>query len=200
MLVDEHILIRDANGHYNFRPDVAHLLHLVSGVEKSLITKARIYPRSPLRYIPWYRSTKGGGAITLGSKNWQSITFTDNFFSADQKKYSGRAYGDQIDTWLRLAAHEVGHLAHAQKFGSLFIYLWVFIYQYLLHGHDKAPLEIEADQGSSSYSHFNNFINRTYGREKLIQLITDKTAEEKKIDKLNNWWSEFKIQSEASTT
>lgn len=100
--------------------------------------------------------------------------------------------------WLRLAAHEVGHLAHAQKFGSLIIYLWIFIYQYLLHGHDKAPLEIEADKGSRTYTLFYNFICRNYGRGKLETLLTEKEREEIKINKVNEWWSEFKNQNEAS--
>ena len=198
MLVHEHILISDSRNNYRFSEPTIHLLHLVSGVEKKLIENTVIYSRSPWRIIPWYRGTKGGGAITLGSSQWQSITFTENFFSTDQDKFNGRAFGNKLDVWLRLAAHEVGHLSHAYKFKFLVIYLWIFLYQYIMHGHDKAPLEIEADLGSKNYSKFSNFLNRRYGQKCLETLISSESAADKKIAQLNTWWSEFKSQSEAS--
>lgn len=198
MIVDEHILKKHSDNSYRFNTPVAHFLNLVSGIDISLIKDARIYPRSISRYIPWYRSTKGGGAITLGSNTWQSITFTDNFFSSDQEKYKGRAYGDNLHIWLRLAAHEVGHLEHARKYGSLLVYLIIFIYQYLIHGHDKAPLEKEADKGSQVYGQFNYFINRCIGSRSLENLLCSEVTPEEKIDMINQWWLKFNNQTSAS--
>lgn len=192
MRLNKSILIKHNKGYYHFRRPVAHLLHLVSGVDMQLIEDVKIYSRSTFRFIPWYPSSKGGGAITLGNKKWKSITFTENFFSTDQEKYNGRAYGDQLHTWLRLAAHEVGHLAHAQRFGSFIIYLWVFIYQYLLHGHDKAPLEIEAESGRKTYIYFNSYLMKAQGNS--ISDLLSNNNETNTIKIINQYWSNFQSQ------
>ena len=105
-------------------------------------------------FMPWYSSKKGGGAITLGSARWGSITYTENFFSENKDIYSQAAYADRTSVWLGMSAHEVGHLEHARRYGSLIVYLIAFIAQYMRYGHDAAPLEIEAERGRQTYHRF----------------------------------------------
>ena len=179
------------SGVFTLKKSTAHLLSLVSAIDIDIISHTKIYSRNLFRYLPWYKANKGGGAITLGNKNWQSITFTENFFSADRDLYGRAAYGNNLNTWLRLTAHEVGHLGHALKYKSLPIYLIVFTYQYLLYGHDKAPLEIEADVGRHNYVAFKNYLSNENSPSSLEDLLRSDSDEALKIQILNIWWAAY---------
>ncbi|HEY0978507.1 MAG TPA: hypothetical protein VGE21_13625 [Flavobacteriales bacterium] len=126
-------------------------LSAVSGVRTEMLDRARILPasRNWMR-APWYTYARGG-AMTVG----RSIYFTRRYFDPQ-----GLADGSIGSTWawLRLLAHEVGHLPQAERFGrhatGIARYLAAFTWQYgsralLLRKevHDGAPLEIEADLG-----------------------------------------------------
>ena len=110
-LLHQYLLIKNLKrSTYLFSPIMVEILHYVAEVPREILAKTRIYSRTPMRYVPFYPAQKGGGAITLGSNTWQSITFTENFFSSDAKLFNGRAYANNLDTWLRMSAHEAGHL------------------------------------------------------------------------------------------
>ncbi|HEX2616160.1 MAG TPA: hypothetical protein VHL57_01395 [Flavobacteriales bacterium] len=126
-------------------------LHAVSGVPMDLLRAARIRPatRNWLR-APWYGYARGG-ALTLG----RSIYFTRRYFDPQ-----ALADGSIASTWawLKLLAHEVGHLPQAARYGysalGLTRYLAAFTAQYGSRAltfrkavHDGAKLEIEADKG-----------------------------------------------------
>jgi len=158
-LLHKHILRKDPDKKevYRYSPIMIELLSRVAAVPPYLIANTKVYSRSPIRYIPFYPAHNGGGAITLGNKKWQSITYTENFFSSDTEAYGHAAYADKPSTWLRMSAHEVGHLIHAQRYGSIIIYLFVFAYQYLRYGHDAAPLELEAEYGNRTLAEFDRY-------------------------------------------
>jgi len=168
------------------------LLSKLAEVPESIIANTRIYSRSPIRYIPFYPAHKGGGAITLGNKKWQSITYTENFFSDDNSIYGAAAYANNMATWLRMSAHEVGHLHHTERYGSLIIYLLVFIYQYLKHGHDGAPLEKEADLGPRNLRSFRRYASQHSAGYNLESLITSEQSEEEKIEELETLWKGYR--------
>ena len=169
----------------------AHLLHLVSGVEKSLISSTRIKSRTVFWYVPFYNALKGGGAITLGSSRSTSITFTENFFSDEKRLYKSKAYKNNLHAWLRLSAHEVRHLEHAKRFKYLIFYLIIFAYQYLRYGHDAAPLEIEANEGSSRFTRFIRFTRYELGVDFLDMVFTENLEDDKKIEIINFYWEKY---------
>lgn len=178
-------------GYFSFTPPVCLLLSLISDVDIDTISKCKILSRSLTQYIPWYKARKGGGAITLGSAKWIRIYFTENFFSDDSDLYGRGAYGTNLSVWLRLASHEVVHIAHAKRFSFILIYLLVFIYQYIVYGHDLAPLEKEADQGTSNYDDFNRYFYKSEGQSvpDFLKLNID---DEMKNDVINKCWQAFK--------
>jgi len=148
-ILHKYVLTKDPKRKgYFFSPVMVELLHHVANVPLDILRKTKVYSRTPVRYIPFYPAHRGGGAITLGSDTWQSITFTENFFSSDKNLYGNRAYANDLDDWLRLSAHEAGHLNHAVRFKFFIMYLIIFVVQYVRYGHDAAPLEIEADEGT----------------------------------------------------
>ena len=181
---------------YKFREPVAELLSLVSGVNKRLISETKIYPRSQFRYIPFYNSLRGGGAITLGNSFWHSITFTENFFSNDKQTFKAVAYGDNLSVWLRLSAHEVGHITHTKRFRSFIWYLIVFAYQYIKHGHDDAPLEIEAELGRKTFIQFNNYIKNNF-QINLEYILTSQESDIVKIKLIKKYWLEYSLFNSA---
>lgn len=127
------------------------LLHSVTGVDESLLRRARIRPATSnwLR-APWY-SYRRGGALTMGRTIW----FTRTWYRQD-----GLGNGSLHAThrWLLHLAHEAGHLPQAERFGLSLLgkarYVAAFTGQYgsraLLFKrplHDGSPLEREADIG-----------------------------------------------------
>ena len=175
---------------YRFSEPVVNLLALASGQEKQSIRETKIYPRSFRRYMPWYKTSNGGGAITLGNRKWSSITFTENFFSDDINIYKEKAYGCNARAWLRLSAHEVGHIKHAHKYGSLLLYLLTFLFQYMRFGHANAPLEKEADSGIKTYDNWSNFLD-IHQLGNIETLLQSEQSNEDKIKTLNLWWDEY---------
>jgi hypothetical protein len=132
-------------------PLACTVLHAVSGVPVHLLQAARIR-RSHQNWLraPWYGYHRGG-AITVGRTIW----FTRKWFAPD-----GYGDGTQESTWrwLQHLAHEVGHLAQAERYGLGLMgtsrYLAHFTLQYGWRAitfkravHDGASLEIEADMG-----------------------------------------------------
>lgn len=178
-------------GPYHFTDSVAHLLGLLSGVDKKRIKKTKIYQRSLFRYLPWYKAINGGGAITLASQSRSSITFTENFFSSDKTKYNHKAYLNNIFSWLRLASHEVGHIQHGVRYKFFLYYLIVFGFQYLRYGHDNAPLEKEADIGSQNFIALVAFCNSKYKANIINDILSQPISEDKKIILINDIWSTF---------
>ncbi len=193
------LILEPAEGgsYYLFNPAVSYLFSLVTDADLDDIQTCRVFRRSYPQYIPWYYATKGGGAITLGNGRWSRIYFTENYFSEDQKYYNGYAFADNPSAWLRLASHEVSHVAHARRFGSIILYLIIFIYQYARYGHDKAPLEIEADAGTILYDRFSNHIKAYAGRT-IPQIIMSDSSEEEKIECIREYWSTFSSKQATS--
>ena len=175
---------------YRFTKPAAHLLSLVSGVSWETISSTIIQERRIGRYRPFYKASEGGGAITLGSPDEKTITYTENFFAAEG--YDGHAYGRDIFTWLDLSAHEVGHLPQIDRKGGLFSYLGEFIEQYAKHGHDKAPYEIEAERGAITFEKFYKYINQTYGSRALENLLQNWSISEAiKVERIMLWWQNY---------
>lgn len=132
-------------------PLACTVLHAVSGAPMHVLKAARIR-RSEQNWMraPWYRYHRGG-AITVGRTIW----FTRKWFATD-----GHGDGSVVGTWrwLQHLAHEVGHLAQAERYGhglwGRSRYVLHFAMQYGWRAitfkravHDGAPLEIEADMG-----------------------------------------------------
>lgn len=189
----KHIITKASGKAYRYRPVMVSLLSKVTGVEEATILNTKLYSRSTVRYIPFYSAQKGGGAITLGNSHWHSITFTENFFSEDTEYYGRKAYAHNPRTWLRLSAHEVGHLHHTLRFKSFFIYLIVFAYQYLKYGHDAAPLEIEAEQGPRMLSRFSSYMKSDHGVDLIHDCIATDMDESEKLSMLKKLWDGFSL-------
>ena len=190
------ILIYNANlglyGGYKFTPSAAHLLSLVSGVDRIYIDNTVVQERAPGQYRPFYSANKGGGAITLGTDIFNSnITYTENWFSDDPNSYEGHGYGQNIMAWLFLSSHEVGHLPQIAKAGNLLKYTLGFVMEYAKSGHDNAPSEIEADKGYEVLKDFNKFIDKTFGNKSLEKLFKSNIRESKKIEIITNWWNAY---------
>ncbi|NNE25448.1 MAG: hypothetical protein HKN09_01275 [Saprospiraceae bacterium] len=182
--------VKDRKKEYRFTAPVAHLLALVSDQERRVILETKIYCRSLIRYIPWFRTSKGGGAITFANRRWRSITYTENFFSNDLSRFGEKAYGNDTMAWLHLSAHEVGHIKHGFKYGSLLIYLIAFIFQYIRFGHGAAPLEIEADQGSNTLMRWHNYL-KINSLGDIVSLLQSDQQDEVIIAVLDTWWEAF---------
>jgi len=180
---------------FRYKPAVAYLLSVLSEVDVALIENCKVYSRSPFRYMPWYNAQKGGGAITLGNKNWQSITFTENFFSDDKSSYAHAAYLNNLYTWLKLSSHEVGHLSHALRFKSLIVYLIVFIIQYVRYGHDDAPLEHEANVGSDNFKAFHSYVYSSENPTVLSKILESDLSEAEKIEEIKLIISKYRTKN-----
>ena len=179
-------------GGYKFKTSAAHLLSLVSGVSQKLIESTVIQKRAVGQYRPWYSCNSGGGAITLGTRKYKTITFTENWFEDDPNAYEGHGYGQDVIAWLILSAHEVGHLSQIDKKGGLFLYSLSFLGEYLRSGHDDAPSEIEADKGYLEFIGFNRFVCNNYGSTALKNLFESERSEQDKVSIIDIWWKDYK--------
>lgn len=185
------LVYNEATNTYRFTNAAAHLLSLVSGVDKRQIQNAVVQPRAIGQYRPWYSAKGGGGAMTLGGPNYYTITYTENWFEDDASKYDNSGYGQNTMAWLRLSSHEVGHIPQIYREGSLGSYAMEFLSQYTDAGnHDGAPYEQEADTGRNVFNDFNNFINDTYGKNSLENLFNNNT-ENVITKRLDKWWAAF---------
>jgi hypothetical protein len=195
-LYPESVLRYDPNlglyGGYRFTPLAAQLLSLVSGVNRVYIDNAIVQERRAGQYRPWYPANEGGGAITLGNNGiGATITYTENWFEDNPSAYHGNGYGQNINAWLSLSSHEVGHIPQIAKSGGIMSYLFKFVKQYANSGHDEAPLEKEADKGRNTFTEFNAFVNKTYGRNSIETLFNSKDTQGQKMQTLNNWWGAY---------
>lgn len=220
-LYPRHILTRHTTSwyksdYYTFTPTVVHLLSLVSGVDKSHIAEAKIYERSISHPYPWYGSESYGG-ITLPEGDGYAITFTNNLFDDN-------SLGQDYYAWLNIASHEVGHINHINESNknadstyetllevSMYSkdpvimpknvnrscsYLATFAFSYIASGgHDASPLEIQAEKGSNVFRNFYKFVNQTYGKNSLENLLKSSKPDEYKINTINQWWKDYESKS-----
>ena len=180
------------HGGYKLKQSAAHLLSLVSGVSQELIANTVIQKRAAGQYRPWYSCNSGGGAITVGTRSYTTITFTENWFEDNPNKYEGNGYGLDVLLWLDLLSHEVGHLPQIKRKGGLFPYLLSFVKEYIQYGHDDAPSEIEAEKGSSEFRSFEKFVSVKYGNSAMKDLFESDLSEENKTSTIDKWWNEYK--------
>ena len=185
--------IQNQSDKYHFSASACYLLSLVSEIPISTIANAVVQKRKIGQYRPFYKASEGGGGITLGTKTYKTITYTENFFSTNQEKYKGNAFGEDINTWLEISSHEVRHLPQIDEAGGLIKYLLRFIGEYVSSGsHNGAPSEISADIGSYNFKEFVKFINKTYGQNSLENLLRLNKSEEYKISYIASWWQDYK--------
>lgn len=185
------LIYNQATNSYRFTNAASHLLSLVSGVDKRQIQNSVINERGFGRYVPWYFASDGGGAVTLGTPSYHTITYTENFFEDDSSKYNGNGFGQDIYSWLSLSSHEVGHFSQINKEGSAWSYLGEIGSQYFTSfSHDGADYEKEADKGSDLFGQFNNFVDKTYGRNSLVNLFENHT-DPVIVKNLDKWWGAF---------
>ncbi len=185
-------------GEYKFTKPAIRLLSLVSDVPEDRISQIQVMPKSYGR-IPYYSPDPdgtGGGALTVSDK----IIFTPNFFEGRYSTSLG------IIPWLDLASHEVGHLPQADEYGNhvpgKLTYMGSFLVDYALgfiktgsikKAHDSVEREKQADQGSDNFVDFNNFVNDSYGKDKLWKLFRNKDlSDQDKIEKIDIWYKEYK--------
>jgi RHS repeat-associated protein len=182
-----------ATGNYSFTKLATHLLSLVSGVSKETISNTVIQERKIGQYRPFYSSEDRGGAITVGTKDYKTITYTENFFADNKDDYKGNGFGRNIKTWLSLSAHEVGHLPQIDKEGGLVSYLGEFVKQYTkAGGHNDAEYEKDAEKGATNFNEFYNFVSSEYGGKSIENLFSNtKINESTKIDRITAWWESF---------
>ena len=186
------ILNKNSNGTYSFNRVASHLLSLVSGINESIIANTVIKESYPGQYRPGYSANKGGGAITLGTTSrTANITYTENYFEDNPTLFNGHGYGQDIMGWLSLSSHEVGHIPQIDKAGGFFNYVTSILTEYAKFGHDKAPSEIEAEQGTTKFNQFNDFIDKNYEKGGLEKLLKSNRTQDRKIEIIDKWWSEF---------
>jgi len=176
-------------GNYNFTKPAAQLLSLVSGVSRDDILHTVIQERKVGQLRPWFSANKGGGAITVGTKDYKTITYSENFFEDRREAYNGNGFGRNTQAWLSISSHEVGHLPQIDEAGGLFSYLGEFINQYVTTAsHDLANNEIEAEKGSENYIKFRSFV----GVEKINKLFnSEKQSDEDKINRIISLWRAY---------
>ena len=206
--------------YYTFTQPMAHVLSLVSSVNEQDIKNTRIYVRGVSNPYPWYFGKGRYGGITLPEGNHAAITYTNSLFDDSE-------FGQNYYEWLDISSHEVGHINHikasnkiADKQYELLLktsmyakdmyvpslethrttsYLSKFIASYLKYGgHDKSPLEKQADKGSDSFNRFNNFVNEKYGNNSLINLLKSDISDTKKIQQIDKYWNEY-VKSKETT-
>lgn len=179
-------------GEYNFTKPVAYLLSLVSGVSLETISTVVVQSRKLGQYRPWYQGRTSIGGLTLGTRNYKTITYTENLFRAPAYN-DGHGYAFNTYDWLSLSSHEVGHLPQIDRAGGLFAYLGQFIGQYASNfSHDGAPLEKEAEKGAEKFVDFRTFVNKRHGFGALERLIeAPHTYDNTKISLLRRWWQEY---------
>lgn len=128
---------------------VRALIGAVGGVPEHLLrdAQARPHTRNLLRF-PWYPARRGG-AFVLGRRI---------YLQGRQWRGAHMSTGEEPMHALLLLVHEAGHLPQADRFGhhgtgKVRFVMWCaaqYVVSALRHGlqaHDKALLELEADEG-----------------------------------------------------
>ncbi len=161
---------------YGFKPSVAYLLSLLSGVNyDNIIATAITFKGS------------GMGALTTG-KNSISGTITN--FDVDY---------NNITSFLGLMSHEVGHLPQLDDAGGNLNHLSRSGLGYIKSAiknrsisyedyHDKAPLEMAAEKGYDNFKDYNNFVNSQIGQNKLESLFKNKVSTESEKSHVIQIW------------
>lgn len=166
---------------YGFKPSVALLLSLLSGVSYDDIIGTAVTFKD-----------YGMGALTTGdSPNAGTITNFDVNFN-------------NIISFLDLMSHEVGHLPQLGDAGNNLKHLSKSGLGYVKSAinnrsvkyedyHDKAPLEMTAEIGSINFKDFNNFVNKNIGKNKLESLFKNKvSSEDDKFRIIQKWYNAYK--------
>ncbi|MDV3575097.1 hypothetical protein CMU59_17540, partial [Elizabethkingia anophelis] len=137
-----------------------------------------------------YKSATSGALTTGDSASEGTIT---NF----------NVNPNDIISFLDLMSHEIGHLPQLDKAGGNISHLARSAGGYIKAAienrstkyedyHDKAPLEIAAEKGTFNFRDFNNFVNKTYGANKLKALFENKNNTEKdRIQRINQWFKAY---------
>ena len=193
-VVDFILIDRTGKGKsYFLRPQLIYLFSRLLDIDEELLSQLVIYKRTPFRYIPFYSSLKGGGAITLGSKSWQSITFTENYFSTDTDIYGIKAYGNKSAAFLDLLSHELGHIQHALRFKFFWFYLIRFALEYLWYGHRDSILELEAEKSREIFNDFIKHVQKHHGKPLIEQIIcSDAITEKEKFEHINRYLDSYR--------
>jgi hypothetical protein len=161
---------------YGFKPSVAYLLSLVSGVNYDDIIATKVTFKS-----------YGVGALTTGDGS-DSGTITN--FDVNPNR---------IISFLELMSHEVGHLPQLEEAGSNLKHLSKSGFGYIKSAlknrsvsyedyHDKAPLEMAAEKGFYNFKDFNKFINNNIGKNKLELLFKNKEITEMEKSQIIQTW------------
>ncbi|MFA0960676.1 hypothetical protein AB9P05_02610 [Roseivirga sp. BDSF3-8] len=183
--------------YWHLTPVIIYLLSEITEVEKPLLQKTRILKRAFTLPVPWFRSTRGGGAIVLGTRKRPLIIFTENFFLREIYGRNARYYGNRLDVWLDMLSHEVGHVAQLDRIGAPAKYVLSFAWQYLrTMSHNRAPLEKEAETGRKRYRSFVHHIRNKGLMKEYYTLLRADSADEAKISQIRQWITEWKKASQ----
>jgi len=155
---------------YKLDQSYVMLLSEITGFPMSDISKVIIVQKSLFRPFPFYAVQKGGGAITFAGRHFCHIYMTENYFTSET---SSR---DHFYHWTRLLCHELMHQQHGIRFKSIGYYLWRFALEYLRYGHDKAPLEQEAERYTEAFDRFYLGL-RSKGQWEPLRALMSETEE-----------------------
>lgn len=165
---------------YGFKPSVAYLLSIISGVSYNDIIATAVTFKSI-----------GVGALTTGNS---SISGTITNFDVN--------FNDIIG-FLALMSHEVGHLPQLNDAGGNLTHLsrsgWGYVKSSIRNRslsyedyHDKAPLEVAADKGYYNFKDFNKFVDNNIGKNKLELLFKNKVSDEnEKLHIIQKWFKAY---------
>ena len=191
--------------YYTLSSPAAHVLSLVSGVNKSYIESAHIIKRHfPGAYPMLYKASEGGGAVTIGGSNPYAtdIYLTENFFEAGNYPKNVN-FSNSIYDWLELLSHEVRHIDHINATKNRALYMSKFVAKYIIalikqggdfnKGHDTLTEEQYADQGSQTFREFNSYIQRvSENKENIASILNSKDytdGQKKRI--IDNYWKQY---------
>jgi len=124
----------------HFTKPAITLLSIVSGVSESRLMGVEVDKSGPFSSV--YHYQKAGGAITT-----DKVRYSKQFFNGGEN--------DNVNSWLRLSSHEVGHVPQYDAIGDDSKYQRTAAWGYVTSlGHDGAPMEIEADKGRKEFKGF----------------------------------------------
>ncbi len=179
----------------------AHLLSLVSGVNEADISAIKIV-NSVGTLFPLYEVLPGGGAATIKQDGQNTIRMASNYFSTPSigGKYD---YSNNVNAWLGLASHEVGHLRDIKELDEGPIgYMATFAKGYIAAGsHDGYWREQRAEEGATELDNFKGFINKRYGMGKLRELFENpNNTDAIIIRRVDQWWKQYQKSEDVRKT
>ncbi|MGB3179796.1 MAG: hypothetical protein WBB45_00290 [Cyclobacteriaceae bacterium] len=186
------VLTHDGSRGWRMTPVIIHLLCAVTGADKTALERTRILKRNFLHPVPWFRTSRGGGAIVLGTSARPRIIFTENFFLREIYGRRARHYGNRLDVWLDMLSHEVGHVGQLQRMANPATYIASFAWQYLRAvSHSNAPLEKEAEEGRKRYRKFIASMRNEGLIREFYNLLRSDQPEDDKICQMDLWLKRF---------